>query len=560
MKIQFGRQPAVDVKSKRAEHAQRNKTVKDQGVELNAHTVYSGDVKFENIVPAVNVTKVKGDADGPTSGIAKGMLMAEVPVTVPKNTAAATMEAMKKRCDYKPALENIDLFELGHKRLMEKIPQFPEIRVDQELMTEWLSKQLPAKAERMREAILSSEWRFDGDTKHVFAKQEALLKEHRAQPRVVYQGTDMYNMVTGAVVMELNRRMKWSCSKQNPKNTGNVVIYACGSSGEELGEIMDGARGEYIESDAKNNDGSQSKEFRKYEALWYKRHGAPMWFVREFARNTSVTVWTRYGVKARVDGQRWSGESTTTTGNSYVHMALMQAAADRAAVSDSTHIHGGDDFLGIVDGDPKMMEEAITHTYKRSGMVAEVLHQRVPNRATFYRKRYVRSSQGTLPVPQFGRVLSKINLRANSNTEIDDASYMAGKYLSAAYEHRHVPMIKDVLLQTSATLSSKPHLDKDMMRIVGTNVEEVKEKVGAARVIPAEELDTFLHSVYGVGVTTYALAEMYNEFATSALDYVQGWTYVDSRTKKTVNKKANWRYQPHYKDSPEARALRLLDV
>jgi len=130
--------------------------------------------------------------------------------------------------------------------------------------------------------------------------------------------------------MELNNRMKEVFSLRNPLNTGNRIVYACGVSGEELGDIMESSGGEPIESDMKNNDGSQSKEFRKYEAMFYRKLGAPDWFVREFAKTTSIRVWTRYGIAADVVGQRWSGETTTTTGNSYVSMALLQVAHERA--------------------------------------------------------------------------------------------------------------------------------------------------------------------------------------------------------------------------------------
>nr|QDH89311.1 MAG: RNA-dependent RNA polymerase [Riboviria sp.] len=276
------------------------------------------------------------------------------------------------------------------------------IRVDKDLMDEYFATCDPSKARRLLEALDGAQWNSEMDTKHVFAKQEVLLKDHKAQPRVVYQGTDMYNALTGPVVMELNNRMKEIFSLRNPLNTGNIALYACGMKGEEMGEIMEQARGNPIESDAKNNDGSQSKEFRKYEAMFYRKLGAPDWFVREFARTLKVRVWTRYGICAEVSGERWSGETTTTTGNSYVHMALIQAAHERAEIKNSTNIHGGDDYLGYVEGDELKFKDAVEKVFDDSGMVAEVVPQTARHYATFYRKRYVRGTIGTRPVPQFG--------------------------------------------------------------------------------------------------------------------------------------------------------------
>jgi hypothetical protein len=555
-KIKFGSQPAVTVKKDpRAKHWARD-DVKPVGLEANEHTTYAPHVKFENIKVQVNVCRVKEDGADPV-GVAKGALLEGVPITIPTNTAAATVQAMKKRCDYAPQLESIEDFKQGHEILMAKIPQLEDIRVDQALMEEYLATCKPSKAARLREQMLEGTWKFDGDTKHVFAKQEVLLKDHRSQPRVVYQGTDMYNMIVGCVVMELTRRMKYTCSLRNPLNTGNKVIFACGASGEELGDIMEGARGEPIESDAKNNDGSQSGQFRKYEAVFYRKHGAPMWFCREFARNVQVKVWTRYGVCGWVKGQRWSGEGTTTTGNSYVHMVLMQASLKQALVEESTNIHGGDDYLGFVEK-PAELKTAIESVYKTSGMVAEVVQPKGRHIATFYQKRYVRSTIGTRPVPRFGRVMAKLNLRANKNAEVNDRDYMAGKYLSAAYEHRYVPEIKDLLLSTSSRLSESPFIDAKDTKIIGGNAEFVREKVEEHPTIPTGEFSTFLNDVYGISIEQ--LSDVYQRVAQSAEDYCDGWTYVDKKTGKFKNKKTNHRYQPTYADGDVVAALVRMDI
>jgi len=559
-KMQFGQLPPIDVGNrtwkKKANSSKARGEVGKDGLESNAHTKYTHEVKFENIVPKVNVVRTKDDA--PSVGVAKGAILAGVPITVPSNTAASTMHAMKKRCDYAPTLDDISAFARGHQLLMEKFEPLPEIRVDQVLIEKYLVKCGASKTARLVDALGGDCLQSDMGTKHVFAKQEILLKEHQSQPRVVYQGTDMYNALTGPVVMELNDRMKWVFSKSNPKNIGNIAIYACGASGEELGDAMDQAEGTPVESDMKNNDGSQSKEFRKPEAMFYRKLGAPVWFVREFAKTDSVRVWTRYGVTAHVKGQRWSGETTTTTGNSYVSMALMQSALERADIQRSTNIHGGDDYLGFVEGDVEGFKKSVETVCKVSGMNAEVVPQRSRHHATFYRKRYAKTTIGCRPVPQFGRVLAKINLRANRNTQVNDRDYMAGKYLSAAYEHRHVPHIRELLVQTADRLSAEPFFDLRQSKLAEMGgVENVKSIVTRSPAHDDLQFSEFLNEVYGIGLDD--LVDVYSRVAESCVQFCDGWTEI-GKNGKVKNRADNSRYNAPKLCGDTVEALVRLDV
>jgi len=555
--MQFGELPPIEIIKKSESAASSRSSVISDGVDENRYTEYDHEVKFENIDVNVNITRVKDESDY-SIGVAKGAILTGVPVTVPTNTAASTMHAMKKRCDYAPHLVDEVAFKEGHSLLMSKFDPLDTIRVDKDLISRYLAKCAGGKAERLLAALAEHQLNSDMAVKHVFAKQEALLKEHRSQPRVVYQGSDMYNALTGPVVMELNDRMKSVFSLSNPKNTGNRAIYACGASGELLGEIMEASPGVAIESDMKNNDGSQSKEFRKYEAMFYRKLGAPDWFVKEFAKTVKIRVWTRYGVAGSIEGQRWSGETTTTTGNSYVSMALLQAAMERAGIKESTNIHGGDDYLGYVVGDAQEVKSSIESVVSVSGMKAEVVPQAGRHHATFYRKRYVRTPVGTLPVPQFGRVLSKLNLRPNRNLQINDRDYMAGKYLCAAYEHRHVPMIRELLLSTSEALSPTPHLDVRASKLSEMgSVDNINTVIHQARVHPVPEFDDYLSEVYGI--TIDSLVETYQNAAQSALDFCAGWCFVDKRG-RMQNKKDSHKFNPPKLAGDTVEALVRVDV
>lgn len=534
-KIQFGQQKPIVIKTtKKAPPRQvevakeKRAAVKADGVETNHHTQYDSEIAFANIRATANIVKVKDDA--PTSlGVVKGPILQGVPVTVPSNTAGATAHAMKKRCDHAPGKPDMFTFMNGHEQLMAKVPQHDVIRVDDALVNKYLLTCSPAKAEKLMAAYRSSEWSYQGETKHVFAKQEALLKDHGAQPRVVYQGTDMYNLLTGCVVMELQRRMKITLSHENPLNTGNTIVFACGKSGEELGDVIGNSPGEMIESDFSNNDGSQSAEFRRPEAMFYAKHGAPMWFVREFAKNVEVRVWTRYGIEATVKGQRWSGESTTTPGNSYVGAVILLACAIRAGVEKSTHIHGGDDFLGIMDaGKIPDMEAAIKAVVPRVGMEAKVLVPTSRHHGTFYRKRYVSDKTRTRPVPQFGRVLAKLNLRANQNSAVNDREYMAGKYYSAAYEHRFVPGVRELLLESAEQMSSKPHFDVRLTKMNEMGgVENIRSSVKENPAVDLDSFSDYLRDVYGISYED--LIDAYGRVSQGCIGWLDQYTYVDKK-------------------------------
>jgi hypothetical protein len=222
-------------------------------------------------------------------------------------------------------------------------------------------------------------------------------------------------------------------------------------------------------------------------------------------------------------------------------MAIMQAALELAQVDNSTSLHGGDDYLGYVDGDEEKVKAGIKKATEASGMKAEVVVQPTRHMATFYRKRYIRSSIGTRPVPQFGRVLAKLNLRANRNTQINDRDYMAGKYLSAAYEHRFVPGIRHLLLETAEKLSDTPHFDTRQTKLAEMGgAENIKGLATNGPVHSVPEFSDFLLEVYGVNYDD--LVDVYSRVAESCLDYCDGWVSVDRKTGKHFNRKNSVKY------------------
>jgi len=255
-----------------------------------------------------------------------------------------------------------------------------------------------------------------------------------------------------------------------------------------------------------------------------------MWFVREFANNKEVRVWTRYGVTAHVVGQMRSGEQDTTTTNSYVGMCLIQEALREACIERSTNVHGGDDYLGVVpEGTEEKFVSALSSVVPAAGMTPEPAIPASREHATFYRKRYVRGRNGTRGVPQFGRVLAKLNVLSNMNQNVSDRDYMAGKYLSAAYEHRYAPGLSHILLEASQAMSSKPFVDHQTNREVGhKGAEYILEKM---RVEPldVDSFGSFLWDVYGITHTD--LCDLYGRVAESCVLWLDKWTMVNKKGK-----------------------------
>lgn len=468
------------------------------GVTDNHPVDYPTEVRYENISPHVNVTKA---TDPPrTLEPIKGALVEGVPLQVVAQSEGATLQAVKKRCDYRPQKDVSDLFVQGHEMLMDKLHEREEIRLDRAMVQAYLDEMSGQKRERLGALLDSQDFTLPGYTdKVVFAKSEVLVKYESAQPRIVYQGGDMYNLTMGAVVYYLSRRIAEELSRTNPRNKGNEVLYCVGMTADEIAEIIAHTSGDAMENDFKNNDGTQPGGVRKWEAMFYYKLGAPKWFVREFASNTGVRVFTRYGLRGRVEGQRWSGEVTTTTGNGYVNAAISLASLKLAGITRSTTLVYGDDNLTYTAQSRRDLADGFNAVSASMGMKSETKIVESRNRATFLRKRFVPSVNATYPVPSFGRVVSKLPVRSNNNRNVKDEDYMAGKLLSAAYEHRHIASLRTLLLETAEQLSPTPYMDmRNQAMAYKYSADELRTMTVEAKTIDPDMLGSFLHEVYGI--------------------------------------------------------------
>lgn len=494
------------------------------GVTENRPFDYPTDVRYNNINPTVNITRaaVPHDSFAPI----KGAVVEGVPIQVVAQSEGATLQAVKKRCDHAPQKDVGAGFRRGHDLLMEKIHEREMIKLDSDMVKAYLDEMSGQKRERLQACLDAADFTLPGYTdKTVFAKSEVLVKTDGSQPRVVYQGGDMYNLVMGSVVYYLSRRIAEELNRTNPKNKGNEIIYCVGMTADEIANIVHHTPGNVFENDFKNNDGTQPAGVRKWEAMFYYKLGAPKWFVREFASNTSVRVFTRYGVKGRVKGQRWSGEVTTTTGNGYVNACTSLAALEQAGITKSTTLVYGDDGLTYTSQDRSQVKKAFDSVAEGSGMKTEGKCVDKREQATFLRKRFVPSFTRTFPVPSFGRVVSKLPVRCNNNKTVKDDEYMAGKLLSAAYEHRHIARIRELLLQTAEQLSAAPYLDfRNQACAYKYTAEELKEMTVNADTVDPDCFHTFLKKVYGINED--GLVDCY----ASVCDGILGFSRVNHKT------------------------------
>jgi len=272
-----------------------------------------------------------------------------------------------------------------------------------------------------------------------------------------------------------------------------------GMTSDEIADLVHHTPGKAYENDFKNNDGTQPAGVRKWESMFYYKLGAPKWFVREFAANTSVRVFTRYGLKGRVKGQRWSGEVTTTTGNGYVNACISLAALLHAGITQSSTLVYGDDNLTYTMQDRAKARVGFEVVSESIGMKSDVKLLEKREQASFLRKRFVPSVGRTYPVPSFGRVVSKLPVRTNFNRTVSDCDYMAGKLLSAAYEHRHIATLRTLLLETAEQMSPTPYLDmRNQAMAYKYTAEELRTMTIEAKTIDPDMLGSFLQSVYGI--------------------------------------------------------------
>lgn len=464
-------QPFTPVTAKnRQTHSSKSTTLTPHvsGDVRDTHQKYPNSDRNVNVRPVVKHRKIK--TEQPQVKVNLGAPVPNPPI-VTRADSGSELSALFKRADKIPIPAVEGGFVRGFYLLLQKFDQFPVIEVDEGFLRDWMDKLRPAKKAAMEAALKEPIAPKGMHDKTVITKLEVHNKAPGSSPRVVYDGTDRSNLVMGAVTNELSKRMSMVLSLSNPRNMGHKFVYASGMNSKEIAETVTQFNGHYVEADFKSNDALQSPGMRKYEAMFYKKLGAPMWYCAEVAKCTDWTVFTPHGMTVEIYGQRLSGECPTATGNTFVNICIKLAGLSQTGSPESFSIILGDDELTIVQVPVlctvpaveilQPVVEAYQASAEESGMQVEIALPK-PHMATFLRKRFYAPNgnhEAAVPVPMMGRLTERLPMRANLNATVSDRDYMAGKFMSAAYEVRYFDRLRDLLLDTSSWLSNSPYFN-----------------------------------------------------------------------------------------------------
>jgi len=210
--------------------------------------------------------------------------------------------------------------------------------------------------------------------------------------------------------------------------------------------------------------------------------------------------------------------------NSCISLAALKRSG---AKKTTTFVYGDDNLTYVADENTRAiydLADSFEEVALDTGMKAEVLKPQHREAATFLRKRFAPSIRKTFPVPSFGRVIAKLPIRANYNPAVSDEDYMAGKLLSAAYEHRHIASIRSILLETAEKLSPSPYMDfRNQAMAYKFTPAEMRELTVNSDVIEADHFGSFLQNVYGIWENE--LIDVY----TSVCDGILGFQRVNAK-------------------------------
>jgi hypothetical protein len=278
-------------------------------------------------------------------------------------------------------------------------------------------------------------------------KGEVLLKRNDPSwaPRVIYVGSDEYNVLTGPLMDEFNKRLCHALDEFSDDSVEKVIF----AYTKKDTVIADGLAGgdKYVEGDFSANDKSQLSDVHEIFAHWLKCCGAPKWFVRFYTTNSREfrVVSYDYGVSATIQNQLATGGTDTTGRNTVWNFSLWHSFVRKKRYKATRVAVLGDDIAARV-GD-KFDLQAWEEHCRKAGMKLKAHHRRFFCDLTFLSRFFVPFGLQNCMVPLVGKALCRFNARANRNSEITDEVYMCGKALSYAYEFRHVAYMRDAFLE-----------------------------------------------------------------------------------------------------------------
>jgi hypothetical protein len=417
------------------------------------------------------------------------VLLHQVPV-VTGNDLDSLLSAFNKRCNYhSPQKVSSDIMHdsLALAKLI--FPNSAPYFWSEDLYLQWLSKFSTAKQQRMRSALLNLA---DVDlrrlsTKELMVKSEVLLKRNDGTwaPRIIYIGSDEYNVLTGPLMNEFTRRLSVALDEISPPGVKFMLAYS--KKDTTLANFISGSPDDnFYEGDFAANDRNQVSSVRDIFAFWLQRSGAPDWFVSLYLKLAAkfTVVCREYGLKATLQNQLATGVTDTTGRNSVWNMCLFYSYARRHHLTGLKVLLLGDD-IAINAGSMFIDCFAWIRHCERGQMVLKASSRRFYCDLTFLSRFFVPAPGGNCMIPLICKALCRFNARANRNQTLTDAQYMAGKCLSYSYEFRHVPFMVDFFVrrfiktgvQTSELkLSDLTWFSRSQIESIGQLIEAVRDE------------------------------------------------------------------------------------
>jgi len=386
---------------------------------------------------------------------------------------------------------------------------------DRSLFEDWNAQFDSAKQARHVKAYskITDACQRDFTDKQIFVKVEALLKRHDPNwaPRIIYQSSDLHNVLLGPVMWKCCKRMFASLEFDNSDD--NVrYLGAYRKQTENLVDFINRhgtSDSLYVESDFSSNDMTQVKDVHMLEVLWLTRFGAPQWLTALMLVANSFRVRSvKHSIKASIVNQLPTGAQSTTFRNSMWNATINYRFCQRVGARADVLLLG-DDMLMRYDNPMstrvKNIRREYEHVCRMAHMDAKVKVLRHLSECHFLSKHFVMTDSGSYAmVPFLGKAYARFNVRASSNEAVSDTSYLAGKCLSYAYEFRAAPSISRMFLRRYTQLGIEdPSLDGLGWNAKGAflelGVQGILDAISHPRVVArSDDLTRFYHWRYGL--------------------------------------------------------------
>lgn len=406
-------------------------------------------------------TRPTGDPANPINQLG-ALHEACVPLVTTRDDSSL-LAAIAKRCDFIQAGKDDDITDECLQMALDivgEIPDglFPLWDENDSDRQAWMTKQPPAKQERMKAAYANVIGLTSAQlgVKDISVKQEPLMKRGGDWgPRAIYIGTDEFNSVTGPpsqIVMQ--RAVHLTRNLHIPIGEVKVEFGYKTNDVSLCKFIKDDPECKHtVEGDFTRNDREQRKRVAIIYDAWLKKLGLPLWY-RVLLLDMEVFSIRdlKSGFWAQLKYQLPTGTTSTTPRNSLYNGTMIAVAARLQAVSGRALILGDDILARMAKVFVISLWVKVVSDFK---MVLKAKEPKMDGEATFLSRRIFWEVDTPCMVPLLGKMLVRFNVRGSVNDAVSDSQYMAGKALSYAYECRHVPLLSSIFMDRYEMESDK---------------------------------------------------------------------------------------------------------